>query len=326
MSATLRIDRHEVHNGDGWMLGLRRTVDPRAPGTGRNPLLIVPGYGMNSFIFGFHPTGPSMEAALAARGFEVWSVDLRNQGTARAVGGTTRYTMEDLVLRDLAAAVRGVLERSDTGAEQVDLVGCSLGASLMFAYAVCAPDARAHRLVSMGGPVRWVKMHPLLKVLFRSPRLAGAIPVRGARRLAGAALPLLERVPWALSVYLHPEIVDMSRAQELIQTVEDPAPRMNRDIAEWVGRRDMLIRGRNVSEGVTSLRNPLLTVVANADGIVPRETALWPHQNIASPRREVLEVGTAEVPIAHADMFVSRHAPDWVFSRLADWLERDGDA
>ena len=39
---------------------------------------------MNSFLFGFHPRGTSMELCLAEAGFEVWSLNLRAQGGSRA--------------------------------------------------------------------------------------------------------------------------------------------------------------------------------------------------------------------------------------------------
>ena len=63
-------------------------------------------------------------------------------------------------------------------------------------------------------------------------------------------------------------------------------------------------------------------MIANGDGIVPRDSVLWPHMNIGSKRRDLLEVGTYSIPIAHADMFVSRYAPEMVFEPLADWLAR----
>ena len=316
----LRIDHHETHNGDGWMLSLRRTLHAKKLASGLHPLLIIPGYGMNSFIFGFHPRGTSIESVLAERGFEVWSVDLRAQGRSRSVGGGLRYHLEDLVLHDVASAVRFVAEHTETGTDVVDLIGCSLGATMMFAHVVCQKDHRAGRLVNMGGPVRWLNVHPLLRAAFASPRVLGAIPFRGSRHLARVALPVLRRVPWLLSLYLHPGVVDMSQAAELTRTVENPNRHVNADIARWMKLGDPVIGGRNIAEGIKSIHLPLLTVVANADGIVPRETTLWPHENIASKCKHVLEVGTRSVPIAHADMFVSDPAPDLVFKPLGDWL------
>jgi len=316
----IRIDHHEAPNGDGWILSLRRTLDTRGLDPKSNPLLIIPGYGMNSFIFGFHPNGPSMEASLAARGFEVWSVDLRAQGMSKREGGSNRYHLEDLVMKDVFTAVHAVLDHTDTQASKVDLLGCSLGATMMFAYVVCVRDNHVGRLVNMGGPVRWVKIHPVLRLAFTSPRLVGLLPIRGTRHMAGVALPALTRAPWLLSIYLHPGIVDMSQARQLIKTVENPNRHVNEDIARWIKKKDPIIDGKNVSELIASVRNPLLTVIANADGIVPRRTVIWPHEHVGSSRKDVLEVGSAELPIAHADMFVSDHAPELVFEPLADWL------
>ncbi len=336
----IQIEHHQKGNGHGWKLGLRRTWDPEQLVTARHPLLIIPGYGMNSFIFGFHPRGTSMEAFLAQRGFEVWSVDLRAQGKSvreglaphapgsdrrrspRGSSGGDRYGLAELALEDVAAAVEGVLDRTATSADRVDLIGCSLGTALMFGYVACAEAPRAGRLVNMGGLVRWVTINPLLKAAFSSPRLVGMIPIKGARRLASVALPALTRVPKLLSIYIHPEIVDMSQAAELVRTVEDPNRHVNRDIAAWIQARDLVIRGCNVCDRMAELDHPLLTMVALADGIVPRECAVWPHQNIGSRRRDLLEIGGDGLAIAHADMFVSDHAPELVFEPLADWLER----
>jgi len=320
----LRIDHHEVPNGDGWMLSLRRTLETRKLDSKKDPLMIIPGYGMNSFIFGFHPRGTSMEATLAERGFEVWSVDLRAQGRSRSIGGSMRYSLDDLVLHDVASAVRGVIEHTETETDKVDLIGCSLGATMMFAHVVCNQDHHIGRMVNMGGPVRWVNIHPLLKLAFTSPKLVGMLPIRGTRHMASVALPALKRAPRLLSVYLHPGIVDMSQARQLIRTVENPNRFVNQDIARWIKLGDPIIGGRNVAEGLRDVQLPLLTVIANADGIVPRDTTIWPHENMGGEHRDVLEVGTSSLPVAHADMFVSDHAPELVFNPLGDWLEGNG--
>ncbi len=318
------IDRDEAQTPDGWSLGLRRTTHRRPEPLGAppaRPVLIVPGYGMNSFIFGFHPRGRSLEAHLAWRGHEVWSVDLRAQGRSRRTldtGGS--FGLDALALVDVPAAVERVLARSTTGAARVDLVGCSLGAAIMFGYAVHTPDAPIGSLVSFGGPLRWERVHPLVSVAFASPRLAGAIPFRGTRALAKALVPVLSKVPSVLGIYMNPASSDLSRLDEMVQTVEDPVPRINREIAEWIGRRDLILRGRNVTEGVASLAHPLLCVVALDDGIVPPDTARSPYHTSRAEVRELLEVGGGALPIAHADLFLANDAHDAVFDPLARWL------
>ncbi len=277
---------------------------------------------MNSFIFSWHPHGLSLEGYLAHAGLEVWRVDLRAQGASRSVGGGDRYGLEDLALTDLPAAVAAVLQRTRTGASRVDVLGASLGGTIMFALAVLDPAIAFGALVAIGSPVRWVEIHPALRLAFSSPALAGLLPFRGTRRLAGLALPLLARhLPWVLSIYMNAEITDTSAAGEMVRTVEDPNRHVNRQIACWIRDRDLTLSGVNISEGLRSVTAPLLCVSATGDGIVPRRTAEFPFLAVSSPEKKLLEVGTPELAMAHADLFISSEAQIRVFEPIAAWLQ-----
>lgn len=318
---------HLVPNHDGWNLSLHQTWDEERLVRARRPVLIVPGYGMNSFIFSYHPHGLSLEGFLAEAGFEVWRADLRAQGGSVSVGGGDDYRIEDLAVTDLGAAIDAVLTHTRTEGVRVDILGCSLGGTFMFAHAALEPRHRMGSMVAMGSPVRWVRIHPLLRAAFASPTLVGAIRVKGTRRFAERALPhLVRRVPWLLSVYLNPEITDTYAAGEMVRTVEDPNRHINRQIAVWIRDRDLVLRGVNVSEALPRITNPLLCVLANGDGIVPRETAEFPYHRSGATSKRLLEVGTEEVSLAHADMFVSREAHARVFVPVAAWLEQQGRA
>jgi hypothetical protein len=61
-------------------------------------------------------------------------------------------------------------------------------------------------------------------------------------------------------------------------------------------------------------------VVANGDGIVPRETAEFPLAASGARVKARLDVGTTTVRMAHADMFVSNEAHARVFEPVAAWL------
>ncbi len=322
---------HAVPTRDGWSLSLHQSWDPARLREGRRPLLIVPGYGMNSFIFSYHPRGWSMEGWLVERGFEVFRVDLRAQGDSRFTGASAqaseRFRLEDLALTDLGAAVDATLRHSRGGRDRVDVIGASLGGSLAFAHAVLEPEHRLGAIVAMGSPVRWVKIHPLLSLAFKSPALVGQIRLRGTRRLAELVLPPLARfTPWLLSVYMNPAITETAAAREMVRTVEDPNRFVNRQIARWINDRELFLRARDgrrvdVGAGLATLDVPLLCVVANGDGIVPVETARWPYDVIASRDRTLLRVGDTDVSLAHADLFVSNEAHRRVFEPLSAWLE-----
>lgn len=316
---------HEIHlveSAPGWRVALKR-ITHASPGARKaRPVLLVPGYGMNSFIFGFHPRGPSLEESLAARGLEVWSVDLRGQGLSEGRPNASRdYGMADLAVEDLGAAIRGVLARTETGHREIDLIGCSLGTALAFSHVACVPDAPVRALVAMGGLVTFVRAHPLVRTLFASRRVAGLVKMSGTRKLAGTALPLLARyAPRALSIYIHPSSSDVSHHAKMIQTVEDPVPTINREIAEWIRRRDLVVRGVNVSRALRDMKHPFMCVVAMQDGVVLPETSRATYDEIGSSDKELLLVGHESWPIAHADLFVSTGAQERIFAPIADFL------
>lgn len=312
-------DVHLVDNHAGWRLALKRTR--RSETSSSRPVLIVPGYGMNSFIFGFHPRGPSLVESLAERGLEVWTVDLRGQGRTVRTGGGHRYGMAELAIDDLGVAIAHVLASTTTGQRKVDLIGCSLGAALAFAHVASRPEAPVHAMVSMAGLVTWRAAHPVVRLAFRSPRLAGMVRFRNTRRLARVALPVLAKVaPGVLSVYLNHTSTDLSQAARMVQTVEDPHPVINREIAEWIARGDLVVRGVNVSQKLAELRHPFFCVVASDDGIVLPETSRHTYDVIGSETKLLLEVGGKEMRIAHGDLFLCTGAQTKIFTPIADFL------
>ncbi len=306
---------------DGWRLHLTRTSAAGRLDRARRPVVIVPGYGMNGFIFGFHPAGTSLVAHLANAGREVWVANLRAQGKSRrrspeAPSPSLRRYAET----DLRAALDAVLDATETDADRVDVIGASLGGSIAYAHLALEPRHRVAALCAIGSPLKWRDVPLLLRVPFRSPRLASLIRVRGTQRLAEVALPIATRIPALLSLYMNAANVDLSAAGEMLQTVEDPHPRVNADIAKWMAASDMVLRGVNVTDALRRRREPLLVVLANRDGIVPPETALSA-RDAWGGAVDVLRIGDERRWYAHADLFVGHEAPERVFEPIARWLD-----
>src|SRR5690606_22138186 len=144
------------------------------------PLLLIPGYCMNTKPLGFHPTGPSMIELLAERGFEVWTANLRHQGDSHKSAEHTPAGFSDLALVDLPNAIEHVRRETRTRHQRVDLIGCSLGGTYIFVYLAHNPASDAvGSVVAIGAPLRWTKPHALLKLAFASPKLAGRLKIAG---------------------------------------------------------------------------------------------------------------------------------------------------
>jgi alpha-beta hydrolase superfamily lysophospholipase len=173
----------------------------------------------------------------------------------------------------------------------------------------------------MAGLVTWKGAHPLVRFAFGSPRLIGMMRIRNTRRLARFALPAVAKIaPSLLSVYLNHRSTDLTQAAKMVQTVEDPHPIINREIAEWIKRRDLVVRGVNVSQMLPAIDKPFFCVVANDDGIVLPVTSRHTYDAIGSKTKRLLLVGDPEQPIAHADLFLCNGAQERIFAPIADFL------
>lgn len=310
---------HYVDNGEGWRLELKRYRPPAQARPARPPVVMIPGYAMNTFILAYHPQGPSMVEYLVADGFEVWTANLRGQGGSRRTGrrGRTRFGLRELSLVDLPRALDAV--RKETRQDRLDVVGCSLGASIIYAWLAHHPTGHGiRRMVSIGGPLRLDGAHPMIRLLFASPKLAGAIPIVRTRALARRALPLARRVPALLSIYVNARENDLSAADRLVETVDDPVPYINRQIARWLRERDLVVGGLNVTEHLRGIDVPVLVIYANADGIVPPAAAC----SVAQAMDDVtlVEAGCDAHRFAHADLFINPRAVDRVFEPMRAWL------
>jgi predicted alpha/beta hydrolase len=320
--------KHYVSNNDGWELALRRRFVAGGVRKNRRPVAIVPGYGMNSRIFGYHPHSPPLEEYIASRGFEVWSMDLRQQGNSRRTGSARRprnrrFGLRELAIIDLRAALDYIASHTaaDAASGTVDCLGCSLGGSIIFAYFALSSRPRVGTLVALGAPLRWREVHPFIRVAFGSPFVMGHLPFHKSREIAGFLLPKVTKIPGLIDFYIHGNHSDLRYTKELVETVEDPVPSVNREISIWIKTKDLFIEGVNVTEGMRSFSNPVCALVANADGIVPPATATSVLDVVQSKIRDTITVGNRELRFAHADLYVSNHATEMVFKPVADWLE-----
>jgi poly(3-hydroxyalkanoate) synthetase len=311
-----------ANNSDGWGLELRQYWDSETHDATRRPLLLIPGYCMNTFILNFHPRGDSMVRFLTRHGFEVWTANLRGQGGSQRHVRRRKFGFRELCLVDLPVVLDTVQRRNRSGNQKIDAIGCSLGATFLFAYLAHHLDTHPFgSLVTLGGPLRWESAHPALELAFASPAFAGAIKVAGTRSVAKRLLPLVKKVPSVLSIYMNAENINLEAADQLVQTIDDPVPYLNKQIAHWVRTRDLYVGGVNVTKAMKHVDVPLLCVAANNDGIVPQDTAISAINAFGTDDVETLRVGDKKNWFAHADLFVNDEAEERVFEPLASWLD-----
>jgi pimeloyl-ACP methyl ester carboxylesterase len=314
-------DQFPVHTRDGWCLDLRCVSLPERLQPDLAPILLVPGYGMNSHVFAHGPRGSSIKTVWAAGGREVWSINMRRQGASRPVrrraAGPSLYAYAGI---DLPAAIAELLRRTKTHCPEVVLAGVSLGGTTVYTYLALHADAPVRAVVAISAPLRWRRIHPLIRTAFASRHLVGMVPIAGARRVARVALPTLGRWTPLLNPYVNARRIDGALVDDLVKTVEDPHPRVNRELAQWMRRRDLVVKGIHVAGQLKLWRQPLLVVIANRDEIVP-ECAALSVLDVWGGETEVLRVGDDRDWYAHADPYTAPDAHWRVHQPILRWLD-----
>ena len=317
----LDIQHHQVPNHHGWTLQLRQTRHRTRHNPALAPIAIIPGYGMNSFLFSFHPRGTSMELCLAEAGFEVWSLNLRAQAGSRPLSADADPpSFAAFAGVDLPAALDFIARQTASPGHPVSLIGCSLGGTIGYTYLALHPHQhRVGALVTIGSPIHWERPPLLFKLLGVRPDLVERIRLRGTRPMVRAALPLLQRLPRLAHLYLNPAHVDLHALHELARTVENPQPRLNRELSEWLAAGTLTVRGRDIAAALSAVNVPLLVTRANRDGIVPTDSVAAVRSRWGAQADELV-VGTDDDWYSHADLFIGNEAPAKVFFPIAAWL------
>ncbi|MEN0063832.1 MAG: alpha/beta fold hydrolase [Myxococcota bacterium] len=307
-----QLEHHTVRTTDGWSLQLTRVVRPGV--TAGQPVLFIPGYGMNSWIVQYHPRGRSFADVLLESGFDPWGIDLRGSSSSK---GPSRPGLEAQATHDLPATIDYI--RNFRSAERVHAIGCSLGGAMLLAHAAFSPSPGLDRVATIGTPLHWPR-DLRTRVLGLLMQTAGAVPMRGTRAWTAVALPIVSRlIPSALSIYLNPRITNVRQASQLTRTVEDPLPAINIAMGKWM-RSELRIEGRALGPALQRFERPLLVLYGSGDGIVPREAALSVVGATRGPT-EVFEVTHPDgEPVGHADLFISDIAPTRVFEPVTRFL------
>lgn len=316
-----RLYEYIIDNDDGWELQLDKLINTKKYNKSLSPALFIPGYGMNSFIFNYHPNGKSLAQYVSDRGFEVWMINFRQMGKSRCYNEKReeKYSLLDIARYDLANTVSFIRENTSSNRKDIHFLSCSLGASIGFIYFAFFGEENIRSFTNLGGPLRWVKIHPIIRTIFYSSTLMKNIKFRRSRELARVLLPIIGKTP-LLSIYLHSEHIDMSKVSEFTKTVEDPNRFINAEISIWMRQKDMIYDNKNITEEFKKYTKPLLCLIANADGIVPPETVRFPLSIASSTTKDEMIVGNDKIRFAHADLYISRFAQTMFFTPFSDWL------
>jgi pimeloyl-ACP methyl ester carboxylesterase len=312
-------ERLEVQAADGTRLVLHRWPAAVGGEAGGAPLLLCHGVTCNARTFAVDEEQP-MAALLAARGFDVYALDLRGAGESERGPPTARGYLAYVGL-DAPAALDAV--RAHSGRDRVLWVGHSMGGLIGYEL-VANPETRSKiaALATLGSPIRAAHVPPELVVgaaafaLLRPLLSRVHVPVSLFGRLV---LPLAGRVRgWPESFFGRASNVSPVTLRRFVAQVVGPVHGAVLD--ELVSRVRHEVRG--TGGPVAQVRSQV------RESGVPVWVCAGRFDRIAPPRACTLVRPTAETPLpldllaerGHIDLVMGRNLEAEVLDPLVAWL------
>lgn len=310
-------DVYRVTTADGATIALGRYL-PRGQRRFQEGVVLAHGVAANRFDLDFD-SRYSLAQFLARRGFETWVLELRGRGMA---GKPLNSNFDEEAEHDVAAALKTVVS---TGAPQVLWVGHSKGGLLAYAHLGRNPEAPIAAIAALGTPATYPEHRGVSAFLeYVQPFLSlEVIPLRLPAR-AGAPFGL---PPGPISGYLaNAENMDPLVVRQAIYNVTADIPGgVARQFARWV-RLDRFDGedGFDYRKGMKAIRAPLLLMAGTRDLLAPVASVRAALDFTGGPADFVLvgRAGGLSEDYGHGDLMLGRRAPEEIFPRVAEFLER----
>jgi pimeloyl-ACP methyl ester carboxylesterase len=311
-----------VTTTDGATLALHRHANPGAP-----PVILVHGLSSNGRFWDLDAQS-SLASWLAARGSDVWVLDLRGHGAALAAtpesARTFDWDVDDYGLRDAPAALRHV--QGATGYRSVGWVGHSMGGLVGAIHLANGGASDVSAFIPVASPSGFSKDDPLAEVTQRLMEAGGVFPSidtpAGARFAASIGARDLVGL---LGRLYNPVNIPPERAVPMLESVASPISRAElRHFARMIAAERLQNRDGTVywADTLRAVTVPTLAFAGGADRIVPADSAAGWATVLGGPV-EVIHLDTGHGVVAdygHLDVGIGVRAETEVWPHIARFL------
>jgi pimeloyl-ACP methyl ester carboxylesterase len=318
-------DPDEVHfapTQDGWRIAVVR-YRPRATPRRHLPVLLVHGLASNRYGLDLLPER-SLAVWLAARGWDVWLVELRGRGLSSRPrlfsGRRYDWCFDDYVEQDLPAALAEVCEA--TGAPQLHLVGFSTGALAAYALLCRSPGREAARsLVSLAGPVHFQRISRALSAsLLRAFRFLRHRWLM--RLLAPVTGPLLR--PLGL-LYSADNLDGPTQRRMMVNLIANFSRNELLQYSAWLGEDCFrsIDQRRDYRAELGQLVAPTLCLAGARDPLAPPDAVKATFELLGAKDKQLRLCSRAQglsANYGHFDLVLGAAAPVEVFPLVDEWL------
>ena len=320
---------HRVTAGGGWQVALHRIKPAAGRPRRKTPVVLAHGIAMCRRCWNLS-RDVSLARYLSDRGHDVWMVEYRGYAASRHSGGPGAwdFAIDHHALEDAPALID--LVRRETGSEQVNWVGHSMGGIILYGYVQAYGTGHLARTVTIGSPARMGRVARHLRTVGWARKLlrpGWRFPLYAFTRLTLPFTVFLKSP--ILRTFYNPALVRQHEVAQLFTSgVQDLSNRALREIARWQTLGTMALEdgSTSIEEGLAALDVPFLVLAGAGDRLVPPRAALCAYDRSPAAEKAWRVFGGPDdpaPPLGHLDLIASAHAVRWVHPVIAEWLEKE---
>jgi len=309
---------------DGWKLVVYH-LPPSAPRKDALPIIMCHGFTSTSVTFD-QGDGLGLGPYLAARGYDVWLVNLRGHAPDNSPIEDQRkpygWTVDDYIHHDVPALIDHVCRQ--TGARQVTWIAHSMGGIVAYGYLGSSRDQRVARMIAVASPVRFADYNDLLQKLIVWLKPENGLTIHYMGRFASAE-PSTTYHKYEM-VVINPENIDRKKWRRYLDySLTDISGGVALQLADWTTRDVMVSRDGNTDyrREMKNIKFPLLVIAGQLDGLAPPAISRPALDWVGSDKKEFKLIGLAsgaQTDYGHLDLLIGPRVEQEVFPTIADWL------
>jgi pimeloyl-ACP methyl ester carboxylesterase len=343
---------HVIKTRDGWTLVALRYRPAGQPPAGAMPVILCHGLTYNALFWDLDPSC-SLPRYLAARGFDVWAVNLRGCGMSQKwiwnveqapeavvesalrrlskgkIGATSyasadpkyaNWTLDDHILHDVPALVHFV--RRATGAQEVAWVGHSMGGIVAICHLARYNNPGIGRLVTVGSQVTMPKGQLMREYL------SGMMAMR-EKQLTGQ--PTVQDLADLSKTGVHNMFFNVDNVlPKVYQALSGPAtdvPAIGLMMQyRTLSERGVLFDAKgqfNYARAVPNITVPIFLSCGASDQFAPPPVQEYLYRHVGSTDKTLMIFGRGQgmsVDAGHDDALVGLNSRDQVYPVIARWL------
>jgi polyhydroxyalkanoate synthase len=272
--------------------------------------------------------GPRFSIArhLRARGYDVWSLDLRGHGQSRLRRGPKwsrrGISFDDHALSDVPAAIDLVLRERPHG--PVHWVGHSMGGMAIYAYLGVTQDRRVRSICTLGSPARFSPPR-LIGRLVRLLPLISFLPHIPGRWATALAIPFYRSWPISFLSHHGSHVATRTIRLAMANLVEDLPMTLVKQFARWMktGRFESRDGRIDYARSMGRIEAPACLLSGMGDEMVAVSNVEYAYECLGSRTKQLIRLGVDEghrIDYDHGGLAIADSAPEEIYPLIASWL------